>query len=297
MVLSDAKVSLSQLRALCAIAETGSYSEAALHLGQSQSTLSHAIVELETVLGKRVLERGRHGAKPTPFGTRILEHARSVLSAIEALEQEAQLERDGLKVTLRIATIRSLGSHVLPGVIQRFQRAHRGVQFELLDFDGMDEQIPASLVNGTADIGLVQLTLPAVPEVLEWEIAQDEIVLLWKEDGRRLPPTWTELRTHPFIRNVSSCGRFIAAHLKTVDQHLEPAFSVGDDNVVVSMVKQGLGFSIMPALAVHPLPVGVKSYPLPDPLFRRLGVMASRAKAAAPAVKAFLEAMREWQPD
>jgi DNA-binding transcriptional LysR family regulator len=286
MVLSDARVSLSQLRALCAIAGTGSYSEAALQLGQSQSTLSHAIVELETVLGKRVLERGRHGAKATPFGERVLEHARNALSAIEALEQEAQLERDGLKVTLRIATIRSLGSHVLPGVIQRFQRAHPGVQFELLDFDGIDEQIPASLLNGTADIGLVQLTGPAVPEILEWEIAQDEYVLLWKDDGRVVVPGWAELRAHKFIRNVSACGRLLAAHLKTVGQSLEPAFNVGDDNVVVGMVKQGLGFSIMPALAVHPLPAGIKSYPLPDPLFRRLGVMAARARAA----------MREWQP-
>lgn len=296
MILSDARVTISQLRTLLKICETGSYSEAALELNQSQSTLSHAIVELEHILGKRVLERGRQGAKPTPFGMRILSHARNALSAIEALEQEAQLERDGLKVTLKIATIRSLGSHVLPGVIRDFQLEHPGVQFELLDYDGGDELIPVSVLDGTADIGLVQLMQAAPPELLEWEIARDEYVVVWKDDKRSLTPSWTELRATPFIRNLSSCGKQLQAHLHEINQELEPAFNVGDDGVVVSMVNHGLGFSIMPALAVHPLPNGVISFPLPDPLIRRLGVMTSRAKSVTPAVKAFIEAMRNWKP-
>ena len=296
MILNDARVTISQLRTLLKICQTGSYSEAALELNQSQSTLSHAIVELESVLGKRVLERGRQGAKPTPFGERILEHARNALSAIEALEQEAQLERDGLKLTLKIATIQSLGSHVLPGVIQQFGLTHPGVQFELLDFDSEDDLIPNKLLEGVADIGLVTLGHPAPSEILEWEIAQDEYMLLWKDDGRRLAPDWTEIQTKPYIQCQSSCGIRIEAHLKAVGHELEPAFTVGNDSVVVSMVNHGLGFSIMPALAVHPLPRGVTSFSLPDPLTRRLGVMTPRAKSVTPVVKAFVQALREWKP-
>ncbi len=296
MILSDARVTISQLRTLLKICETGSYSEAALELNQSQSTLSHAIVELESVLGKRVLERGRQGAKPTPFGTRILSHARTALNAIEALEQEAQLEQDGLKLTLKIATIQSLGSHVLPGVIQQFGLIHPGVQFEVLDFDSEDDLIPTKLLEGVADIGLVTLGQPAPSEILEWEIAQDEYVLLWKDDGRRLAPDWVEIQAKPYIHCVSSCGVRIEAHLKAVGHVLETAFTVGNDSVIVSMVNHGLGFSIMPALAVHPLPRGVTSFSLPDPLKRRLGVMTPRAKSVTPAVKAFIEALRDWKP-
>jgi DNA-binding transcriptional LysR family regulator len=296
MILNDARVTISQLRTLLKICETGSYSEAALELNQSQSTLSHAIVELESVLGKRVLERGRQGAKPTPFGERILSHARNALSAIEALEQEAQLERDGLKLTLKIATIRSLGSHVLPSVIRDFQLEHPGVQFEVLDYDSEDELIPTKVLEGVADIGLVTLGYPMPSEILEWEIAQDEYVVLWKNDGRIRAPDWAELKQQPFILCNSSCGTKIAAHLKSVSQEFEPAFTVGNDSVVVSMVNHGMGFSIMPALAVHPLPRGVTSFSMPDPLKRRLGVVTSRAKSVTPAVKAFIEAMRNWKP-
>jgi DNA-binding transcriptional LysR family regulator len=296
MIVSEARVTISQLRTLKVICETGSYSEAAFQLNQSQSTLSHAIVELESVLGKRVLERGRQGAKPTPFGMRILEHARNALTAIEALEQEAQLERDGLQLTLKIATIQSLGSHVLPGVIRGFQLEHPGVQFELLDFDSEDELIPTKVLEGVADIGLVTLGYAVPSEILEWEIAQDEYVLLWKDDGRRIAPDWTEIHNKPYIQCLSSCGVRIEAHLKAVGHQLESAFTVGNDSVIVSMVNHGLGFSIMPALAVHPLPRGVTSFSLPDPLTRRLGVMTPRAKSVTPAVKAFIEALRDWKP-
>ena len=296
MILNESRVTISQLRMFRVICETGSYSEAALELNQSQSTLSHAIVELESSLGKRLLERGRQGAKPTPFGIRILEHTRNALAAIEALEQEAQLERDGLKLTLRIAAIQSLGSHVLPGVMQSFGRAHPGVQFQVLDFDSEDEKIPAIVSEGRADIGLVTLGYPLPSDVLEYEIAQDEYILIWKDDGRINPPNWAELQAKPFIFCASSCGTRINAHLQAVHQTLSPAYTVENDSVVVSMVNHGLGFSIMPALAVHPLPRGVISFSLPDRLTRRLGVVTTRAKSVTPAVKAFVEALRDWKP-
>ena len=85
----SSRVTLSQLRTFVTVVETGTYSEAALELGTAQSTLSHAINELERTLGKKLLERGRHGATPTAFGQAILEHAHDALNALEALEQVA----------------------------------------------------------------------------------------------------------------------------------------------------------------------------------------------------------------
>jgi hypothetical protein len=57
---------LSQIRALVAVAEFGSFGEAALQLGLTQPTVSHAIATLEDELGVILLARGRHGAQLTP---------------------------------------------------------------------------------------------------------------------------------------------------------------------------------------------------------------------------------------
>lgn len=70
---------LSQLRALVAVADHNNFSEAALHLGLSQSAISHAIASLEEKLGVVLLSRGRHGAHLTSVGERVTTHARNVL--------------------------------------------------------------------------------------------------------------------------------------------------------------------------------------------------------------------------
>lgn len=65
--MNPGKIKLSQLRALVAIADCGNFSEAALELDLSQSTISHAIATLEEELGVTLLQRGRHGARLTPW--------------------------------------------------------------------------------------------------------------------------------------------------------------------------------------------------------------------------------------
>jgi DNA-binding transcriptional LysR family regulator len=55
-------IQLHPLRALVAIADTGSFTSAAQRLGVSQSSLSHAIADLEKELGILLFERGRQGA-------------------------------------------------------------------------------------------------------------------------------------------------------------------------------------------------------------------------------------------
>jgi len=55
--INNSRIKLSQLRALVAVAVHGNFSEAALHLGLSQSAVSHAIATLEEELGSVTLGR------------------------------------------------------------------------------------------------------------------------------------------------------------------------------------------------------------------------------------------------
>ena len=284
---SKPRVTIGQLRALAAVVEHGSYSEAALETDQAQSTLSHAVAELERTLGARLLERGRHGAAPTALGSRVLEHARTALVAVEAIEQEVALERDGLVGTIRVMALRSIATHLLPPVLHRFRLEHPGVQFELFE----EDRIKEAARDGHADVCLTDL--PASGDLLEFELARDEyVVLLPNEPGRTAPPTWDEIASRPFILCDSGCTRRVREHLAYHGQLFEPAYRIAEDGVIVSMVAQGLGVSVLPTLAVHPLPANVRGYPLPVPLERRLGIAVTRRKMTVPAVRAFVEALR-----
>src|SRR5690606_25073826 len=104
---------LQSLLALIAIVEHGSFSEAALELGTSQSSVSYAIAELERELGGKWRERGRFGAAVRPVGERVAAHARHLERTLAAIGQEAAIDRGEFLGDLHVSTFRSVAAHVL----------------------------------------------------------------------------------------------------------------------------------------------------------------------------------------
>src|ERR1700730_9763787 len=79
------EIELRHLRYFVAVAEAGSVTVAAgRKLHTSQPSLSRQIRNLEDEVGARLLTRGARGIELTPAGRAFLEHARSVLSQVEA---------------------------------------------------------------------------------------------------------------------------------------------------------------------------------------------------------------------
>lgn len=69
------------------VADTGSFTKAAVSLGISRATVSVAIQQLEDSLGVRLLHRTTRSVSLTPEGRLYLERARDVLSKLDATEQ------------------------------------------------------------------------------------------------------------------------------------------------------------------------------------------------------------------
>src|ERR1700726_4221735 len=81
---------LRHLRYFVAVAEAGSLTVAARMLHTSQPSLSRQIRNLEDEVGVQLLTRRARGIELTPAGRAFLEHARSVLSQVEAATEAAR---------------------------------------------------------------------------------------------------------------------------------------------------------------------------------------------------------------
>src|SRR5467141_547521 len=82
---------LRHLRYFVAVADAGSLTVAAgRKLHTSQPSLSRQIRDLEDEVGAQLLTRGARGIELTPAGRAFLEHARSVLSQVEAATEAAR---------------------------------------------------------------------------------------------------------------------------------------------------------------------------------------------------------------
>lgn len=291
--MTASKLKLSQLRALVVVADCGNFSEAALRLDISQSTVSHAIATLETELGVILLQRGRHGARLTPVGDRITHHARQILASLDQIDSEAEHAKGLEGGTVRIASFRSVATHVLPGAIARLHSRYPNVNVTITEFDEVRE-LRQALQQGQVDVCVAEIICGEGFEAIH--IFDDEYVAL-------LPPTaglrdaqlsLEDMRCHPLIASShDSCGLRIYEQLQQLESPLEVAYRIRHDSSMVGMVKQGLGIAIMPRLAAEPVPEEVRICRLPFALHRPIGATILREALHSPAVYAFLDALQE----
>ncbi|MBB6099059.1 DNA-binding transcriptional LysR family regulator [Deinobacterium chartae] len=281
-------LTLAQLRVFLAIAEHGSFSEAALQLDLHQSTVSYTLAEMERILGGSVFRRGRQGALLTPLGERLLPHARAALAAIDAMHQEAALERGSLSGVIRVATLRSAGVHLLPAIIHDLRREAPDLHVRVVHSPSGSLEDP--LHAGQADVSL--LNLPVATSLLTWPLLRDEYLAVFARGEAPARLGWEDFAARELLRCNEECWRIIRPHLEAHGVHLGAADQVREDAVILSMIGHGLGMSVMPRLSLDPLPAGLELRSLPDPLWRTLAVATLPNRASTPLVKTFVASAR-----
>lgn len=287
------QMKLSQLRILVAVADQDTFSEAALYLEMSQSAVSHSISALEEHLGVVLFLRGRHGAKLTPVGERIVNHARVMLQHAEAIAQEADLAR-GLKGgQVRVASFRSIAIHLLPDAIAKFSQRYPEIAVNLSEHDNY-RQVEKALREGRADIGFT--ILPTDDDLQTWQILENEYVALFppsfKLPGQQL--TWADLANHSMIMPPADriMMRDVYDHIQSLGHKLNVISEVETDTTIVNLVAQGLGATVLPRLAAEPIPPQVQVFSLPVPLMRMIGVAVLADALHTPAIYAFLDVLK-----
>lgn len=288
--VSGQHLKLPQLRALVAVADWGTFSEAALQLGVSQSGISHAIASLEEELGVILLQRDRRRSTLTPVGEEVTSQARQILALLGEITATVDRAKGLRGGTVRVASFRSAATHILPGAIAKFRQQFPEIGLSLQEYHDYPE-VEQALRSGIADLGFV--CLPTSDEFETWNLYQDEYIALFPATYRpqSLTLIWEELLDHPLLLPpvTEITYTILRNHYQSLGKEIKVAFHVKEDSTMVGMVAQGLGVAIIPRLAAEPLPPELQTFSLPVPLFRFIGIAALREALHLPAVFAFLE--------
>lgn len=285
---------LSYLHALIAIADSGSFSEAALRLQLSQSSVSYAIAALEDELGVVLLSRSRKGAYLTPVGEQIVDRARRINYLLEDIVKQANLAKGLEGGYVRISSFRSAASHLLPEVIAEFCRRYPAIAIRIAEYDDCPEA-ETDLRQGRVDLAITYL--PPGDDVETWELVQDDFVVLFPPDFQPQGDTisWADLTAYPLVMAPEGdlCDALVYEHCAQYGITLTPKYHVRSDATIVSMVSKGLGATISPRLAVEPTPEGLHVYALPVPLVRNIRVAILKESLLTPAGFALLDLLKE----
>lgn len=145
-----------QLRTLIALVEEGTFTDAAIRLGVTQSAASRAIAALEARLEVDLVERTTRSVALTAAGERTY---RAALRALTALDDVGHAARDTTRALRLGYSWAALGPHTTT-VLRRWRSEHPEVPLEVHRID----ERAAGLTRGAADVAVVRgdLDLPEV---------------------------------------------------------------------------------------------------------------------------------------
>jgi DNA-binding transcriptional LysR family regulator len=142
------------LRCFVAVCDSGSIVQAAQRLHTVPSALSKRLAQLSEDMGTPLLQRHRHGMKPTPAGETLLEHARGLLQNAERLTRDMAAYAQGVRGLVRVLASASAMAESLADDVAWFLQhpAHADIELDLEERVSAD--VIRGLLEGTASLGI-----------------------------------------------------------------------------------------------------------------------------------------------
>ncbi|MCE1116775.1 MULTISPECIES: LysR family transcriptional regulator [Pseudomonas] len=135
---------LHSMQAFVRVAESGSFSQAALALNISSSTVSRQVAALEEQLCARLLQRTTRSVAVTEAGQRYLKRCKAIFDEIDTAAAEAASARAQAAGRLRLHTITEFGLEHLMPLVGGYRERYPQVAIDL----SLTEDTPALLEEG-----------------------------------------------------------------------------------------------------------------------------------------------------
>lgn len=274
------------LRTFAFIAEEGSFTRAAQRVGRTQSAVSMQVQRLESLLGQRLLTRGKGGTVHlTPHGQHLLGRARTLL----ALNDEiwASFREPTLHGTVRLGTPDDYAMRFLPAVLRRFAEHHPAIEVEVLC--APSEDLVARLKAGDLDLAVCSegLEPPGWLAVPLWQGP-----LAWITSTRHAPHRQDPLPL-ALAKNGCAWARMALGALDRAGRGYRVAYYSASQLGTHAPVLAGLAVTVGPA---GPLPEGLRAMRADEglPPLPRYGVLLLHAQGThAPPVAALAQHITE----
>lgn len=285
-------MNLNHIKVLVAVVEAGGFTKASEILSITQSGISHAIAGLEKELGIPLLVRDRQGVTLTEAGVRIFPHCKEILSRIEQIQEESYHVLHLQKGKIKIGSFPSAISHVLPKILASYQRKYPLIEIVL--FEGTDQEVLGWLQERIIDIAFVTLPQSNFETV---PVSKDCLYAVIHAEHPKAKTQLIELQTminEPFIMSKGGCEPLITKVFCSLQLKPNIQYEVRDMTTILAMIREGLGWTIVPEKALPHSLENVAAIPLSPTVWRNIGI-AFHPNQQSYAAKMFIEEAKETE--
>lgn len=245
-------LNLGYLATFRLVIQRGSFSAAADVLGISQPAVSLQIRQLEQFLQTRLVERTGRGIKATAAGQALLVNSERIEQAVDETLRSVRAFNHDVSGTITLGTGATACIHLLPPLLQQLRSDYPLLRVGVTTGNTLD--IVRAIEENRLDMGLV--TLPVSGRALDvMPVMDEEFVFIASQAQQAM---FTDLRpdalhTLPLIAFESGSGTraLIDGWFEASGLTIAPAMQLGSIEAIKRMVRSGLGYSIVPKMAVE----------------------------------------------
>ena len=143
-------INLNQLRYFVSVAESGSFTKAAMNHYISQTAITQQIHALEENIGVKLLDRNSRPVSITPAGKIFLKEAREILARIDTAMQRTREASSGLEGELHLGYTKGYEHSDLPRHLRRFHHEYPNILLSCYRRD--TDSLAAGLIKGDYDV-------------------------------------------------------------------------------------------------------------------------------------------------
>ncbi len=283
---------LQQLRHFLFIVEEGGFRAAADRANRSQAALSASIKELEKMLGQPLFEGGNK-ATLTPFGKTCLPKIEQFMTIYRALEEDLKAAAAGDKGKIRIASVPSLVTKLLPNVLVEYSKRYPDIEIVLIDDNAVG--VANRLLTGEVDLALGNCISINQADIDFTPLVSDPIgVVCLKSNSlnqtrhhAQQGVRWQQLILQPFIYN-GTCRLLENTPAEVLNR--QARYTVENITSLFSLLRHDLGVTTLPKLAFPSNESELIWIDLIEPrLDRQIGIFKLSNKSISPQAYAFYE--------
>ncbi len=282
---------IDALRLLVAVADTGSFTQAAGRLNYTQSAVSRRIASLEQQAGGPLFERLPRGVRLNPAGHALHRHAVDVLERLARAEQELAVIHAGQGGTVRVGAFSTANISLMPAALRAFKQARPDV--EIIAIEGRSSTLVQRLADGTLDLAVVSdypSGLPTADGVTTAVLLEDELFVALRRE-HPLAGAGTidlrELRDEAWLQDAPEGGRPTLLTDACARAGFTPKkiIRIAEWTGKFGYAAAGLGVALVPSLAAWAVPAELVLCRIGDLAMRRTVHIALPATPLPAALK------------
>ncbi len=239
---------IKTLKNFLAITRHNSVAAAAREIGLTAAAAGQQIQQLEKDIGLALFDRTKRSLTLNAHGRSLIEPIQEIVARYEALGSDLKSD---LRGTIILGALVSALMGAFGKTLNEIKQSYPALEIKLIA--GLSSNFLDQVIEGTLDAAIVTESPYALPQNVQWtELYKEPMILIYPNTPASRKKDFSVIDSNkPFIRFERNTwtGHLVDQTIKSNRLSIEEGMELNSVEAIIELVRQGLGYSIIPKLA------------------------------------------------